>query len=113
MMYNTNLISRGLVAMYHQVKLISPKEKPHDLGTVKAYRFKKITSMGLSLHVLACGEENISESKSDRLLIVKDGFASVLGTGVILRDGDVYEVPAGASIVIHGQLKYYLITQHA
>lgn len=94
--------------MYHN-KPKSPSPKPHDLGTVSKYDLKNVTSMGLTYEILACGEENIAESKFDRILIVKEGFAHVGDTKFVLRDGDVYEIPAGTSLKIHGQLKYYIV----
>lgn len=95
--------------MYHNVKSVPRKDKPHDLGVIETFNFKHVSSMGLTYNVLACGEETISEAKQDRVLIVKEGLAHVNDTNFMLRDGDVYEIPAGTSLKIQGQLKYYMM----
>lgn len=84
--------------------------KPYDLGTEEKWELKNINNASLSFNTIAGGTERIKESKSDRIMIIQNGFATNLDTKEVIRDGSVIEIPAGVALRVQGQIKYYMIS---
>ena len=85
----------------------SSKPKAHDIGRVSIFKTQEVP-FKVSLHTVT-GTENIPAAKTDRVMIIIQGFASTTDTKQVIRDGAVIELKAGETFSYQGQLKYYLI----
>lgn len=86
------------------------KEKVN--GFEEGYKFKTVTSIGLTLETNVGGWESLEASKEDRVLIVKQGlgFAKIQGRNYRLEEDVVLEIPSGTEVEMNGQLKFICIT---